>query len=248
MHNRQSLYNDLSAMNLDPAGTAFMHSSMKAIGPVDGGADTVLDALCEYFANGLIALPTHTWKTCTAENPFFDVLHTRSCVGLLPELFRARTNVVRSWHPTHSVAAYGRDAYSFTAGDERFDTPCARGSAWGRLHDRDATILLVGCDLKRLTYLHGVEEWVDVPNRLDEMIPFTVRTPDGREISAPARPHRGQPSEQFDRAEEILYAAGAIREGKLGDAKVLLVDARRTRHAMAPVLKAHPELFDGPDS
>lgn len=246
MHTTQSLLSDLKAMNLNPSGTAFMHSSMKSIGEVENGADAVLDALCAYYANGLIALPTHTWNVSTKDNPFFDVKNTKSCVGILPELFRHRENVIRSWHPTHSVAAYGADAESFTAGDEHCPTPCARDSAWGRLYDRDADILLVGCGLTRLTYLHGVEEWADVPNRLGEKIPFVVRTPDGRDISAPSCPHRGQPSEQFGLAEDILMSAGALRRGKLGDADVLIINARKCADAMIPVLKANPNLFDDP--
>ena len=33
--------------------------SMKSIGEVEGRADTVLDALIEYFKDGLLLLPTH---------------------------------------------------------------------------------------------------------------------------------------------------------------------------------------------
>ena len=77
-------------------------------------------------------LPTHTWSYINADNPKFYVDQSPSCVGILPELFRKRPGVVRSSHPTHSVAALGQDAKAFTNDDHRFDTPCARGSAWGR--------------------------------------------------------------------------------------------------------------------
>ena len=42
---------------------------MKAIGETQKGAETVLDALMEFFEKGLLLLPTHTWKTINAENP-----------------------------------------------------------------------------------------------------------------------------------------------------------------------------------
>ena len=35
-----------------------IHSSMKAIGETQKGADTVLDALMEFFEKGLLLLPT----------------------------------------------------------------------------------------------------------------------------------------------------------------------------------------------
>src|SRR6185437_9816625 len=102
----------------------------------------------------LLVLPTHTWSYIKADNPRFYVDQSPSCIGILPELFRNRPGVVRSWHPTHSVAALGQDAVEFTKDDHLFDTPCARGSAWWKLLDRRATILLVGVDLKRNTFIH----------------------------------------------------------------------------------------------
>lgn len=93
---------------------------------------------------GLLVLPTHTWSYIDAQNPRFSVLESPSCVGILPELFRKRPGVIRSWHPTHSVAALGADAALFTAGDERWDTPCARGSVYGKLLDRGRRLCCSG--------------------------------------------------------------------------------------------------------
>ena len=112
MYTKSDLMTGLAALNIDPRGTLLVHSSMKAIGPVEGGADTVLDALSEYMKDGLLVLPTHTWRSVAGEHNVFDVLHEPCCVGILPELFRQRPGVIRSLHPTHSVAALGRDAQS----------------------------------------------------------------------------------------------------------------------------------------
>lgn len=54
------LLQDLADMGLTGQETILIHSSMKSIGPVDGGADTVLDALMEFFRPGLLLLPTHS--------------------------------------------------------------------------------------------------------------------------------------------------------------------------------------------
>lgn len=123
-----------------PQDTLLVHSSMKAIGPVEGGADAVLDAFSEYLAEGLLVLPTHTWAQINAEYNIFDVENEPSCVGLLTNLFRKRPGVVRSWHPTHSVAALGRDAREFASGEEQFDTP-----APGRAATVSSTIAGLRC-------------------------------------------------------------------------------------------------------
>ncbi|TDL63943.1 hypothetical protein E2R56_26145 [Rhodococcus qingshengii] len=55
-------------------------------------------------------------------------------------------------------------------------TPYARESSWGKLLDQKAAILLIGVDLRRFTYIHGVEEWLDIPGRLthDHEMLYTI--------------------------------------------------------------------------
>lgn len=245
MHTKQSLIAQLESAGIDRLGTVLMHSSMKKIGDVEGGADTVLDALSEYMKDGLLVLPTHTWSYINADNPKFYVETSEVCVGILPELFRKRPGVVRSLHPTHSVAALGKDAAAFTEGDERWDTPCHRESAWGRLLDRKATILLVGVDLRRNTFIHGIEEWVDIPGRLTdghEQL-YTVLA-DGTEIPVPSRRHCGLPwSEHFWKVEGVLEEHGALFRSKLGDADVLVCDTVKTTEVLTEMLRDNPDLF-----
>jgi len=245
LHTKESLQKQLEQLGIDAAGTLLVHSSMKSLGQVDGGADMVLDVLSDYMKDGLLVLPTHTWSHINAENPRFYVEESPVCVGILPELFRKRPGVVRSWHPTHSVAALGRDAHAFTNSDHHFDTPCARGSSWGKLLDRQATIMLVGVDLKRNTFIHGVEEWVDIPGRLtdDHEMLYTVLS-DGTEISVPSRRHCGLSwSEHFWKVDAVLEREGAMYKGRLGDAVVRVCDAALVAGVITDMLKDNPDLF-----
>lgn len=245
MHTIESLMKQLEQLGIDGQGTLLVHSSMKSIGPVDGGANTVLDALTAHMKDGLLVLPTHTWSYINADNPKFYVDRSPSCVGILPELFRNRPGVVRSLHPTHSVAALGPDAIELTNDDHRFDTPCARGSAWGKLLDRRATILLVGVDLRRNTFIHGVEEWVDIPGRLtdEHELLYTVLA-DETEISVPSRRHCGLSwSQHFWKVDDILESEGAMHKGRLGDAVVRVCDAAAVARVITGMLKDNPDLF-----
>lgn len=126
-YTKADLKHDLVAMGLTGNETILIHSSMKSIGPVEGGADTVLDAWMEFFAEGLLLLPTHTWRFINEENRVFDVRRSPCCVGILPELFRQRPGVVRSLHPTHSMAAYGKGAAATTGCGQ----PTAKCCCWG---------------------------------------------------------------------------------------------------------------------
>ncbi|MNI08532.1 SPBc2 prophage-derived aminoglycoside N(3')-acetyltransferase-like protein YokD [compost metagenome] len=245
MYTKQDLIHHLEGAGINRKGTLLMHSSMKSIGEVEGGADTVLDALSEYMREGLLVLPTHTWSFINAENPRFEVESSPSCVGILPELFRQRSGVIRSLHPTHSVAAIGEDAAIFVEGAERWDTPCHRESPWGRLLDREATIILVGVDLRRNTFIHGIEEWVDIPGRLtdDHEQLYTVLR-DGTEISVPSRRHCGLPwSEHFWKVEGVLEQQGAIYKARFGNADTWVCDTVKMTDILTKMLRQNPDLF-----
>ncbi|MBS4219838.1 AAC(3) family N-acetyltransferase [Bacillus sp. FJAT-49711] len=245
MYTKESLLKDLHNIGINSKGTLLVHSSYKKIGPVAGRADTVLDAFQEYMKDGLLVFPTHSWSYINTENPIFSVNDSPSCVGILTELFRKRRNVSRSAHPTHSVAALGKDAEAFTSGDEYCKTPCARDSAWGRLLDRNAQILLVGVDLTKNTFIHGIEEWANVPGRLTDVYkPLKTIMEDGRIIDVPSRRHSGETwSDYFWKVDDILLSRKAMVLGKFGNAETRVCGARKTYEVLTEMLQDMPNLF-----
>lgn len=247
MHTKADLINCISAIGITPEDTLLIHSSMKSIGAVEGGADTVLDAFIEYMDSGLLIFPTHTWAQISDDYPVFNPLTEPSCVGLLSNLFLKRPGVVRSWHPTHSVAAFGKDAESYVAGEEKWDTPCPREGCWGKLYDRKAKILFLGCSLRRNTLLHGVEEWNHIPLRLaDEYQNLSIVKPDGTKIGRPLYRHynpSGDISENYGKMEAPFVYAGIARKGLIGDAVSILCDAAGMVELTTSFLHKDPNLF-----
>ena len=120
-----------------------MHSSLREVGPIEGGADGLLDALKEYLCDGLLLIPTHTWAVVNAANPHFDVRETVPNIGTLSRVAAFRKDAIRSLHPTHSVAVYGNGAEEYIKGEENCTTPCPPNGCWGRLKDINAKILLI---------------------------------------------------------------------------------------------------------
>ena len=94
MYTKEQLKKQVENMGLTGEETILIHSSMKSIGEVEGGADTVLDAWIEYFGHGLLLLPTHTWKNINADSPVYNPKETPSCVGLLTNMFLKRDGVI----------------------------------------------------------------------------------------------------------------------------------------------------------
>lgn len=249
MHSLPSLLRDLGLLGLAPHSTLLIHSSMKAIGVVEGGADTVLNALAHCVRDGLLLLPTHTWQEWNNPEGVFDPDREPTCVGLLTELFRRRPSVVRSWHPTHSMAGLGAGAAAFLAGEERTGTPCPRDGCWGRLPDAGAHILFLGAPLSTNTFLHSMEEWYAIPDRLAaQPTHFRIRTPDGALLDCPQFRHHsslGDVSRFYDKIEPELLRLGIAREGRVGDARAVLCDARAMAELVGRHLRRDPGFFGG---
>lgn len=249
MHTFASLSADLDHLAIPRGAPLLVHSSMRAIGPVDGGAETVLDVLIQHRSTGLLLLPTHTWMEWNNPGLIFDPAVEPSCVGILSELFRRRPHVVRSRHPTHSIAGLGLTAATFLAGEEHTRTPCPRDGCWGRLYDIDARILFLGAPLRTNTFLHSVEEWHGIPDRLAaEPTPFRIRGADGALVDCPQFRHAsslGDVSRYYGKIEPALLSRGIASEGRFGDARCIVCDARAMADFVGDRLRADPHLFEG---
>jgi len=268
-YNKQQLKDQLESMGLKGDETILIHSSMKAIGAVDGGADTVLDVWMEYFKNGLLLLPTHTWKTVNADNPVYNPYTTPSCVGLLTNMFMKRDGVIRSLHPTHSMSGYGKNAAEYLAGEEYNNTPCTPGGCYDRLKEVGGKVLLVGVGHERNTYIHSVEEVLNVPNRLSDMpMELVIELQEESNNSGKLPPYNRddgwkkhtdnklcrkvyvrkhynaqQPhiSEDFVKLNQIFLDSGVVRKVKFGDADSLLCDAKGMFNIVRQVVAPDPE-------
>lgn len=268
-YNKQQLKNQLESMGLKGDETILIHSSMKAIGAVDGGADTVLDVWMEYFKNGLLLLPTHTWKTVNADNPVYNPYTTPSCVGLLTNMFMKRDGVIRSLHPTHSMSGYGKNAAEYLAGEEYNNTPCTPGGCYDRLKEVGGKVLLVGVGHERNTYIHSVEEVLNVPNRLSDMpMELVIELQEESNNSGKLPPYNRddgwkkhtdnklcrkvyvrkhynaqQPhiSEDFVKLNQIFLDSGVVKKVKFGDADSLLCDAKGMFNIVRQVIAPDPE-------
>lgn len=267
-YNKQQLKDQLESMGLKGDETILIHSSMKAIGVVDGGADTVLDAWMEYFKDGLLLLPTHTWKTVNADNPVYNPYTTPSCVGLLTNMFMKRDGVIRSFIlPTACLVT--EKMPRIPAGDEYNNTPCTPGGCYDRLKEVGGKVLLVGVGHERNTYIHSVEEVLNVPNRLSDMpMELVIELQEESNNSGKLPPYNRddgwkkhtdnklcrkvyvrkhynaqQPhiSEDFVKLNQIFLDRGVVRKVKFGNADSLLCDAKGMFNIVRQVIAPDPE-------
>ena len=258
---RSDLMKQLEQLDVPRDRPVAAHTSLRAVGETEGGGEGFLDALISWVTKdcspdgGLLCIPTHTWNLLGGADPVtLDMNSDKTCVGTLPTLALRRIMDqspdapregpfgVRSLHPTHSMAVFGNPdkVRDYTAGEVMTETSTNPKGCWGRLYDEGGSVLLIGVGHDRDTYLHSVEERLDVPNRLsDTFVRADIRLKSGDVIERPIRCHRtvgiSEVSAKYPKYEPAFRAHGCIRDGVLGAAKTQLCDCRGMARVMALV-------------
>ncbi len=252
MHTKSSLLADLARLNAPQNVPVLVHTSLRAVGEIEGRAEALLDALIEYFTadGGLLMIPTHTWSKLDGDlsEPTLDINSPETCIGTLPSIAAVHPMAHRSLHPTHSMSVFdGRckaDEYgpaeAYINGEVMVDTSTHPNGCYGRILDEGGKILLIGVGHNRDTYLHSVEERLGVPNRLSVGMAATkIRLRAGDVIERPIHHHHAEGikdvSARYPKYEPAFRHYGAIVDGKIGNADVQLCDARKMAEVMALV-------------
>jgi len=238
---------DLRAAGLRRGGVVLVHSSLRSLGPVPNGAETVVRAFLRALGEeGTLLMPALSYAHVNAGQLVFDVLRTPSCVGALPEYFRTRAGTLRSMHPTHSVAGIGPLAESLLAGHEADTTPAGSHSPFSRLREAGGQLCFLGCGLRPNTSMHAIEEHV-VPSYLfGPELTYTLRFADGAERRQTYRTHgfRGR-RQRYDRIAGLLDS-DALRTGTCLQTTVHLLDTPPMWDAALAALRRDPLYFVEP--
>jgi aminoglycoside 3-N-acetyltransferase len=180
-----ALADGLRALGLPSGHPVLVHCSMRRIGPVDGGAATLLAAIRAVIGpDGTVIVPSQTGGNSLTSDayraatrglsaravaayrermPGFDPATTPSQgMGALAECVRRHPAARRSAHPQTSFAALGPDAARLTAG-HRLDSHLGEASPLPKLYDADAWILLVGVGYDVCTAFHLAEHRLPGP-------------------------------------------------------------------------------------
>ena len=181
---------DLHALGIRPGNTVLVHSSMKSLGPVPGGAETVIQGLLKALGDeGTLLFPAFSFSAVNRKNPVFDVKNTPCCVGALPEYFRTRPGTIRSIHPTHSVTGIGKKAEMLLSENQKDTTPCGEFSPFRKMRTDGDWILFIGCTVAPNTTMHAVEELIQPPYLLGDPIEYKIIREDGSESTMNVRCH-----------------------------------------------------------
>ena len=209
----------LRTLGLDSGDEVVVHGSLSSLGWVDGGADSVVDALGEVVGeSGTVVVPTFTPSVVRDE--LFDGDDTRSRTGAITEALRTRPDAVRSDHPTHSVSALGPAAAALTDAHD-LDSSLGRDSPLHRLAERGGRILLLGVGHERNSTVHVAEALADLPYKTGTNR-VLVRGADGE--VRPVETSRVGCGKGFPSLEPVADRAGVLTRGRVGAADAQLMD------------------------
>ncbi|WP_058049918.1 AAC(3) family N-acetyltransferase [Janthinobacterium sp. Ant5-2-1] len=245
---RAGLTADLARLGIAPGDTLFVHSSLKSLGYVEGGALAVIHALQDAVGpQGTLLLPTYylpggtVRATCAMPDYVFDPRHHGTHMGRLPEVFLASAGVRRSIHPTHSVSAWGRHAVHLIEAHHHAPSIFGMDSPWQRfIGSGHAKVLGLGISMGPVTFYHALEDAMGdafpVPVWDDDTKLLPCLDHDGRRWNVPVRPfdpavaqrridHPGR-DDLRDYFHREFDAAGLRVNGQVGDAASWCIPAQ----------------------
>ena len=260
-HTRASLAADLSRLGLAAGDVVMVHSSVRAVGPVTGGPDqihlAVEDAVSPggtvvmilgcgdgYDDVGRGHLSAEEEADLLAHMPAFDPFTARAARdnGTLVEFFRTWPGTIPSAAVTTRLGARGAQA-RWLMEPAPLVFPFGKGSAFERLLQANARILMLGADHDTVTLLHYAEQVADFPDKIVKRYRLPVLRDgarvwvDGAEYDSSKGAHASWPDRFFAEIVDAFIALAAPPAGKIGDADSVLLDANALIAYAMPVME-----------
>jgi len=241
---RERIVHDLrTSMGLAAGDIVEVHSSLRSIGFVNGGAETVITSLADAVdapSSGTLAMP------CFASpRKEVDLRTQPTIIGAIPERFRRWPLAVRSFHPTHSTVALGRLA-EWATGGHPSASALGVDSPFHRLANEGSKVLMIGCSFTSCSLVHVAETlaalpFLDIPYPGYEISIETTHI-DGKKMKFDPVEIPGD-SSGFGQVEALLEERGELVRGEIGNAPSLLADGRAILDAALFLLHRNPATF-----
>ncbi len=245
MITRFFISDEFRSLGMTEGDTIFVHSAYSSLsrapGGVDGGPQTVIDAILDVIGpDGTLIMPTFNYDFLKGTP--WDIRTTPSQMGVLTELVRADPRAKRMFHAIYSMAAIGRHADELAAhqtGDCFGET-----SIFTKFREWDAKILILGLAYsKSITFLHHCEQMAGVDYRF-------LKEFKGTAIDAQGKPH-DVACTMFVRDVERgvvldFEPIGALLDSQVVNKKVIgmgecrLMQCREVFRVAVAAMRAHP--------
>lgn len=241
IHTAAELTADLRTLGVQSGQTLLVHSSLKSVGWIPGGAVALIEALRDAVGpEGTIVMPAQSgdnsdpahwiappvpksyWPVIRTSMPAYDprITPTRA-IGKVAELFRTYPGALRSAHPSCSFAALGPNAAAITGGHPLADA-LGEQSPNQKMVDLDTDILQIGAGFDTCTLMHLAEYRTRCRLRTKQGSSILV---DGKKTWQNYEDIQLN-SDEFAEPGRLLESRGLVRAGKVGEASCRLFKAK----------------------
>lgn len=237
---RAEVVSQLKALGIRSGGVLLVHTSFRAVRPVEGGPRGLIAALQEAVGpEGTLVMPSWTG----VDDEPFDPATTAAAedLGVTADTFWRMPGVVRSDH-CFAFAASGPQA-DYINSDPLPIPPHIPESPVGRVHDLDGQVLLLGVNHDADTTIHLAELLAGVPYRITHQV-TVLEAGEAKRIEYGENDHCCQ---RFNFVDDWLRDRGLQKEGQVGHAHARLARSRDIVDVVRHHLKEDPMLFLHPE-
>jgi len=235
---------DLESIGIRAGDCLIVHCTFKSLKDSGATPKNVIDGLLNALgSNGTLMMPTFTYSYSGIYNviPFNPRTTPGYANGILSETFRCRHGILRSAHPTYSIAVIGKHA-EFLTSQRELCSPLGRGSSFEDALMLNTKILLLGIGNNRNSMIHHVEvaaglPYNDIPFR--EFWKNTALVEKNGQIEAVALvPEYPACSDNFSWLDRQLLQEGiACRESICGADSLLINSAEMKKYLLKEIKK-----------
>lgn len=245
MLTHKTLVDEFSAIGLKPGDTLLVHSAYKSFGGVEGGPQTVIDALLDVLGdNGTLIMPTFNFDFCQGKP--WDVRTTPSHMGVITNMVREHPDALRVFHPIYSFAILGKNAAYLTK--DRYKSSFEEISLFGKLRKLGGKMMIIGLSYTNsMTFFHHVEEMEGVDYRYMKEFTGLVTDENGNTyqdtFTMLVRDLEMGVETEVDPMGTLMEKAGIVTIRKIGESTVKLMGADDVYKFTAREMKRDPKLL-----
>jgi len=247
--NKEIFKKDLKKLGIKKGDKLMVHSSLSALGYVEGGAKAICSALMETIGEeGILMMPTfnHDAPFEKGGPGYYSPQETPTKNGIVPDTFWRMKGVYRSLNPTHPFAAWGKEAKKYVENHHQVTT-MGKNSPLHLLEKNKGKVLLLGVDYHANTFHHTVEMTNNVPCLGKRTREYPVKLPDGKMV----RQRTWSWREKSCPIDDTAFYAKAMKEKRLekrlrvGIGEAILFKMSDCRRVIEELLRKGIEGFPG---
>ena len=239
------LVSGFKRIGLMTGDVVLVHSSFKSFGGVEGGPQTVVDALISAIGDeGTLIVPRFNFDFSTY-GTLWDVRSTPSHMGIISEFVRKDPRSRKVFHPIYSFSIIGKHADELVK--HRYKGGYSKDSIFHKLRILDAKIIQIDKVYKGTPLIHHVEEMVGVDYKYLKDFTGYVIDENGRKYKDTFNLYvrdweKGYVTDVLPIG-KILEREGVMKIDKIGDATIWYMKAEDVYHCTVNAIKKNPHVL-----